>query len=158
LLTQFRSSSGETLTIRFPGLIWGKSRMSFPVLLARDDIGSAFNLSAYLNFHFQELIRGTNFTRTVSPLCAVSVDDFERLAPYLADVSLREILMARLSGDKDLVFPLWLSGNAVLSNLEPRPSPLLTAEIEKLGEICRVRLGLPDDESASPTALDDPSS
>ena len=130
------------------GIDLGKIDNVIPVLLTRDDIGSAFNLSAYLNFNFQELIRGTNFTRTVSPLCAVSIDDFERLAPYLVDVSLSEILLARLKGDKDLVFPLWLGDNAVLSNLEPRDSPLLTAEIEKLGEICRVRLGLPDDESA----------
>jgi hypothetical protein len=125
-----------------------------PVLLTRDDIGSAFNLSAYLNFHFQELIRGTSFTRTISPLCGVSVDDFERLAPYLVDTSLSEILMARINGDKELVFPLWLGDNAVLNSLEPRPSPLLTAEIENLGEICCVRLGLPDDEEASGRPLD----
>jgi hypothetical protein len=120
-----------------------------PLLLTRDDIGSAYNSSAYLNFQFQELIRGADFTRTVTPLSAVSVDDVEMLAPYLVDVSLSEILTARVKGDKDLVFPLWLGDNAVLSKLEARPSALLAAEIEKLGEICRVRLGLPDDESAS---------
>jgi hypothetical protein len=70
------------------------------------------------------------------------------LAPYLVDVSLSEILTERVKGDKDLVFPLWLGDNAVLSKLEARPSALLAAEIEKLGEICRVRLGLADDESA----------
>jgi hypothetical protein len=140
------------------GIDLGKIENVIPVLLTRDDIGSAFNISAYLNFHFQELIRGTSFTPTVSPLCAVSVNDFEQLAPYLVDVSLSEILLARLNGDKDLIFPLWLGDNAVLNNVEPRPSPLLTAEIEKLGEICRVRLGLPDDESLTARALDGPSS
>jgi hypothetical protein len=139
---------GRNAHDQLSGIDLAKIENVIPVLLTRDDIGSAFNSSAYLNFQFQELIRGTDFTRTVSPLSAVSVDDFERLAPYLVDVSLHDILMARLNGDKDLVFPFWLGDNTVLSKLESRPSALLTAEIEKLGEICRVRLGLPDDASA----------
>ena len=128
------------------GIDLGTIENVIPVLLTRDDIGSAFNFSAYLNFHFQDLIRGATFTHTVSPLCALSADDFEKLAPYLVDVSLSEILMARLNADKDLIFPLWLADNAILDNLEPRPSPTLTGEIEKLGEICRIGLGLPEDE------------
>jgi hypothetical protein len=129
------------------GIDLTKTENVIPLLLTRDDIGSAFNFSAYLNYQFQELIRGTDFTRIVTPLSAVSVDDVEVLAPYLVDIPLSEVLMARVAGDKELVFPLWLGDNAVLSKLESRPSAPLTAEIEKLGEICRARLGLPDDES-----------
>jgi hypothetical protein len=55
-------------------------------------------------------------------------------------------LVVRLNADKDSIFPLWLGDNAVLHNLEPRRSPLLMAEIEKLVErgqrgFASVRLG-----------------
>jgi hypothetical protein len=137
---------GPNARDQISGIDLTKTENVIPLLLTRDDIGSAFNFSAYLNFQFQELIRGTDFTRIVTPLSAVSVDDVEILAPYLVDLALDEVLMARVIADKELVFPLWLGDNAVLSKLESRPSSLLTAEIEKLGEICRARLGLPDDE------------
>lgn len=117
-----------------------------PLVLTRDDIGSAFNFSAYLNFHFQELVQGICFTRAVSPLSAASIDEFERLSPYLVDVSLSEVLLARIDLDPDLLFPLWFGGNAVLATLEGRASPLLEAEIEKLGEICINRLGIKDED------------
>jgi hypothetical protein len=148
LADAIRKLFGKEVHDQLSGIDLTKTENVIPVLLTRDDIGSAFNSSAYLNYHFQELVRGTDFTRTISPLNALSVDDFERLAPYLVDVSLGDILMARLNGDKDLIYPLWLGDNAVLSKLEPRPSALLKAEIETLGEICRVRLGLPDDGQA----------
>jgi hypothetical protein len=137
---------GPNARDQISGIDLTRTENVIPLLLTRDDIGSAFNFSAYLNFQFQELIRGTDFTRIVTPLSAVSVDDVEILAPYLVDLALDEVLMARVIADKELVLPLWLGDNAVLSKLESRPSSLLTAEIEKLGEICRARLGLPDDE------------
>jgi hypothetical protein len=121
-----------------------------PVVLTRDDIGSAFNLSAYLNFHFQELIRGIEFARPISPLCAISANDLEKLSPYLKDISLGEVLLGRINADKDLIFPLWNPDNTVLVKLPARPSPLLSAEIDKLGDICVARLGVPNDEPTSP--------
>ena len=113
-----------------------------PILLTRDDIGAAFNVSAYLNLHFQEAIREMEFTRAVSPLCAVSACDVERLAPYLRQLSLAEIFLGRIKGDKDLIFPLWSDGNSLLTNLDRLPSQLLIDEIERLGQICISRLGL----------------
>ena len=121
-----------------------------PIILTRDDIGSAFNFSAYLNFHFQELIQGIGFTHSVSPLSALSAADLESVSPYLVDMSLSDALLARIAADKDLVFPFWNNENAVLKNLQARPSLLLNEQIERLGEICIARLRPPDDGPALP--------
>jgi hypothetical protein len=111
-----------------------------PVLLTRDDIGSAFNSSAYLNFHFQELSRGIELARTVSPLCALSANDLECFAPYLVDVALSDALLAPFKADKDLTFPFWNPDNTILGNLHERPSPILNEEIKNLGDLCMSRL------------------
>ena len=116
----------------------------FPVVLTRDDIGSAYNSSAYLNFHFQELMKSIDAACLVMPLCCLSADDIERLTPYLTDVSLGEVLSARIAADHGLVFPLWYGDNKVLGALHERPATLLRAEIEKLGEMCCERLGIKD--------------
>lgn len=116
----------------------------FPVVLTRDDIGSAFNSNAYLNFHFQELIKTSEAVRPVMPLCCISADDLERLTPYLNDVPLGEVLSARITGDSSLVFPLWYGENKVLSGLQERPATLLNSEVEKMVDICAARLGLKD--------------
>lgn len=113
-----------------------------PVVLTRDDIGSAYNMSAYLNFHFQELVKGSPAIRHVTPLSCLSADDIERLTPYLCDTSLSEIILARIAGDKDLIYPLWYGENTVLGGLTNRPAIFLNSEIEKLIEMCQVRLGL----------------
>ena len=97
---------GRNACDQVSGIDPAKIENVIPLLLTRDDIGSAYNSSAYLNFQFQELICGVYFTRAVTPLSAVSMDDVDMLAPYLVDVSLSEILTARAKGDKDLVFPL----------------------------------------------------
>jgi hypothetical protein len=123
-----------------------------PILLTRDDIGSAFNFSAYLNFHFQELIQETEFTRSISPLSALSAADLESLSPYLVDMPLSDALLARIEADKDLIFPFWNNENTVLKDLPARPSPLLNAQIEKLGELCMVRLAPPEDGPALPAS------
>lgn len=120
----------------------------FPLIVTRDDIGSAFNSNAYLNFHFQELIKDIDLVRSVMPLCCISADDLERLTPYLADISLAEILSARIAGDGSLVTPLWHGENRVLDKLPGRPAKLLDAEVEKLEEMCRERLGLKDEEQS----------
>lgn len=117
----------------------------FAVVLTRDDIGSAYNISAYLNLHFQELIKNRDTLCPIMPLSCISADDVERLTPYLSDVSLGDILSARISGDSSLVFPLWYGDNTVLEGLQDRPATLLNADINRMEKMCEVQLGLQDD-------------
>jgi hypothetical protein len=120
----------------------------FPVVLTRDDIGSAYNVSTYLNLHFQELIKDRQTRCPILPLCSISADDVERLTPYLTEVSLGDILSARVAGDSRLVFPLWYGENKILDGLEERPATLLNADIQKLEDLCKKHLGLADDGTA----------
>jgi hypothetical protein len=113
-----------------------------PLILTRDDIGAAFNTSAYLNFQFQELLKGFEPERSVLPLSCISVDDLERLAPYLNDTALSDVIRGRIESERSLVSPLWAGDNKVLETLYGRPDPLFNAELEKLEEICRLELGL----------------
>jgi hypothetical protein len=114
----------------------------FPLIITRDDLGSAFYMNAYLNWHFQALIKGKRFLRSVTPLFCMSANDLENLSPFLADTSLADILSARYKQDKKLMFSLWTVENAVLQRRGPRKSTLLNHEIEMLGAMIETQLGL----------------
>jgi hypothetical protein len=114
----------------------------FPLLLLRDDLGSAIGINAYLNHSFQELIKGTKFLRTVTPLFCMSCQDLEKLSPYLLDTPLSAILTARYKSDKDLAFSFWTTENAVLTKKGPRLPAVLATEVERLLELSVSRLGL----------------
>jgi hypothetical protein len=114
----------------------------FPLLITRDDLGSAFYMNAYLNWHFQEQIRGKRFLRSVTPLFCMSTDDLEKLSPFLRDTSLAEALSARLKQDKGLKFSFWTTDNSVLARSGERLPKLLVDESERLFEMMASRLGL----------------
>lgn len=52
----------------------------FPLIITRDDLGSALGTNAFLNLHFQELINAKRFPRSVTPLFCLSADDLEKLS------------------------------------------------------------------------------
>lgn len=114
----------------------------FPLILTRDDLGSAFQMNAFLNLHFQQLVKHTKFLRSVTPLFCMSADDMEKLSPYPKDTSLAMALSARYKSDKDLAFSFWTTENSALSRKGSRTSTLLSDETEKLVKICAARLGL----------------
>jgi hypothetical protein len=116
----------------------------FPLLIIRDDMGSAFYMNAYLNWHFQQMIKGKRFLRSVTPLFCMSSDDIEKLSPFLRDSSLAEALSARYKPDKSLNFSFWTVENSVLARKGKRFPSLLVDETEKLGEMMATRLGLKD--------------
>jgi hypothetical protein len=117
----------------------------FPLILLRDDLGSAFGMNAYLNYHFQELIKGTKFQRAVTPVFCMSSQDLEKLSPYLHDTPLATILSARYKSDKDLAFSFWATENTVLSKKGPRSPTVLARETEQLVQLAQSRLGLEDE-------------
>jgi hypothetical protein len=112
----------------------------FPLLITRDDMGSAFFMNAYLNWHFQELIKGKRFLRSVTPLFCMSADDLEKLSPFLRDTSFAEALSARYRSDKNLKFSFWTVSNSVLERKGARLPKLLNEETEKLAKMVESRL------------------
>jgi hypothetical protein len=114
----------------------------FPLIITRDDLGSAFNVNAYLNNHFQEGTKNCKFLRSVTPLFCMSADDIEGLSPFLRDTRFSDILAARYRADKSLTRPFWTVPNMVLNRKGQRTPELLSEEMERLVTIASDVLGL----------------
>lgn len=114
----------------------------FPLIVTRDDLGSAFYMNAYLNWHFQELVKNQKFLRSVTPLFCMSADDMEKLSPFLSDTPLAEVLSARYKPDKSLKFSFWTVRNAALERKGARKPRVLVDETERFSEMVEGRLGL----------------
>ena len=117
----------------------------FPLIITRDDLGSALGTNAFLNLHFQELLRGKRFARSVTPLFCLSADDLEKLSAYLPDTPLADALSARCKRDKKLQSSFWLVDNSVLKKRGERKPTVLVGASGKLGRMIAERLGLKDD-------------
>jgi hypothetical protein len=87
----------------------------FPVIVTRDDLGSAFGMNAYLNLKFQELISLKRSRSSITPLFCLSADDMEKLSPYLLDTAMSELLSARYKKDKSLRASFFTIDNSVLA-------------------------------------------
>jgi hypothetical protein len=86
-----------------------------PVLIVRDGIGNVMMLNALLNLKFQSVFnRKSVWPRTVTPLCVLSADTFDFLAPYLGEFGFAEILESRLQGDKSLKGSFLIVENSAL--------------------------------------------
>ena len=114
----------------------------FPLIIIRDGLGSAFFLSAYLNLHFQELVKTKKFLPAVTPLPCVLINDLEQLSPYPIDTPRADTLAARYSRDKSRNSPFWAVENSALIQRGNRPPTLLIEEGDKLQEMVAARLGL----------------
>ena len=69
----------------------------YPVLITRDDVGSALVMNAYLASKFRELFHRKSVSATVTPPFSFSAQDIEVLCGYLHDVSFADLIEARLS-------------------------------------------------------------
>ena len=97
-----------------------------PLLILRDGIGNVMMLNKYLVIKFQEVFRRKLVSpRTVTPLCVLSGDAFDAVAPYLGEFGLADILEARLRADKSLKLSFLLAGNPVLEKAAARENDLL---------------------------------
>lgn len=77
-----------------------------PLVLTKDDIGSSWMTTAYLNLRFKQLL-GTEMIETglVSPLLGISVATLERAVYALTETALSDILEDRIKEDPDLGRP-----------------------------------------------------
>jgi len=117
----------------------------FPLIITRDDLGSALGTNAFLNLHFQDLLKGKRYSRSVTPMFCLSADDLEKLSAYLPDCALAEVLSARYKRDKVLQSSFWLVENSVLKKKGERKPTVLVGASGKLGRMMAERLGLKDD-------------
>ena len=102
----------------------------YPLLITRDEIGSAFYLARYLNEAFREALDRGKTRATLAPVFCMSVDHLEAFAGALSKVALSEILHARYRQDRKLEMPFWLPNNEALAHVQYgllRPSMKLPA-------------------------------
>ena len=137
---------------RIEGVDMSQITTIFPLIITRDDLGAALGTNAFLNLHFQELMKSTKFSRSVTPLTCLSADALEMLSAYLPDTSLADALSARFKRDKKVQSSFWLVDNSVLAEKGDRKPPLFSAPSKKLFEVMAARLGLPDDTKPQKTS------
>ena len=137
-----RRLCSRNATEKIEGLDLYDVTTAFPLIITRDDLGSAFHMNAYLNFHFQQLTKDSRFGRSVTPLFCMSADDLEKLSPFLNDTSLATVLSSRYKADPGLNFSFWTTDNATLIRKGARKPNLLMDETEKLIGLTIKRLGL----------------
>jgi ferredoxin len=97
-----------------------------PVLIVRDGIGNVMMLNALLNLKFQSVFNRKNvWPHTVTPLCVLSADAFDFLAPYLGEFEFAEIVESRLKGDKSLKGGFLIVENSTLDKAKARENDRL---------------------------------
>ena len=118
----------------------------FPLIIARDDIGSTVGVNAFLNCRFQECFKQKEMVKTITPLFCLSSGDLERLTNYLAETKLTDILEAhykvcRRKG-RYLSEPLFTAeGNKLLDNSRAKPR-ILSQAWQKVAKRMLDELGL----------------
>ncbi|HLJ41455.1 MAG TPA: hypothetical protein VKT50_08190 [Candidatus Acidoferrales bacterium] len=113
----------------------------FPVMIIRDEIGSALGMNAYLNERFQSY-KAKRLWRSVTPLFCLSVDDIETLTGYLRDVSLAALLSSWYKKDKRLVGSFWFVENDLIKKAGLRKPPFVKTALERIGQNAASILGL----------------
>lgn len=119
----------------------------FPIMIIRDEIGSALGMNAYLNERFQSY-KAKDLWRSVTPLFSLSVDDVESVTPYLADISLAKLLSFRYKKDKALMGSFWLHVNELVKKAGMRKPAFVKLALERIARNAANIFGL-----APPDAL-----
>ncbi len=104
----------------------------FPLLITRDEIGSTWYLTSYLNETFRNAVNKKTIRATVTPLFSMSVDHFEILTGTLKQIPLADILHKRYLQDKTLQMPFLLPNNEALSQAAVSHAPTIDEAGEEL--------------------------
>lgn len=113
-----------------------------PVVITRDDVGSAWGLNAYLNERFRELKGAYGLWRPVTSLFSLSADDVEKISSYLSDTRLSDLLLARYRADRRLMSSFWTAGNRVVDKKGFRKPAFVYSALRELTELTADVLGL----------------
>ncbi len=119
----------------------------FPLIVTRDDIGSAFGVNAYLQLMFDNAIDRRNVAAQVTPLFCMNVEEFERLSAYLPDISLTDLLHAhyracRERGDYLMTSYFATPGNRILQRQGFRRPEITHKAWQSLTRLAIDHLGL----------------
>ena len=92
----------------------------FPVVITRDDIGSALGINRYLADRFRELLQRRQLRTKVTPVFCLSAQDVELICGFLKEASLADLLEERYRQDPGLLSPFWLVDNRIIERLGDR--------------------------------------
>ena len=124
------------------GLDMSNVEVILPVVIMRDDIGSAWGMNAYLNIRFQESKTVQAQGRAVTALFCLSANDIEMISSYLFDTRLLDILMARYRAERPLMASFWTTENTVLKKRNFRKPQFVFDQMKELTAMSLKVLGL----------------
>jgi hypothetical protein len=105
---------------RVEGIDVSKIVKVYPVVITRDDIGSALVMNAYLASRFRELFHRKAVPITVTPPFSLSAQDIEMLCAYLRSASLADLLEERYRAEPALLSSFWLVDHPITTRLGDR--------------------------------------
>jgi len=112
-----------------------------PLVVMRDDFGGTFGMNTYLNYRFQELNPGRKLDFEIPSLFSLSVDDIEKLTPYLSDTPLADILLAKFRQEPSLFSPFWIVRNDVIEKKDLRKPQWVYDSLKELTRATAHQLG-----------------
>lgn len=112
----------------------------YPVLITRDDIGSALVMNAYLASKFREGFHRKAVSVMVTPPFTFSAQDIELLCGYLRDASFADLIEARYRAEPSLPSSFWLVDNPLLERLGDRQCEVLNAALHEYFSMIKGRL------------------
>ena len=112
----------------------------FPVLVTRDDIGSALAMNMYLALRFKDVFSSKSVSKIVTPLFSLSAQDIEKICGYLKDASLADLLEARYKNDPVLKSSFWLVANPVIERIGSRQCGAFTEILREFGKMVESEL------------------
>ena len=105
-------------------------RKFIPLIITKDDIGSSWMVTRYLNTRFREQLK-RNKRYTITPLAAMSVATLERAMHALRTMAFSDIIEDRLREDKELGRPFEAASSWVPSGM----ARMVTAHLEILNKL-----------------------
>ncbi|MDP9161535.1 MAG: hypothetical protein M3O09_15050 [Acidobacteriota bacterium] len=119
------------------GIDLSSVRSIYPLLITRDAVGDAYILNEMLRRKFNSiatLSRKMIGPRRLTPPCCMAAQTIEQIAPYLADLSLSDIIDGRYRGRKYLGGSFFAVPNPVLQPLGVRENHVLEAAFKEFAE------------------------
>jgi hypothetical protein len=124
------------------GLDMSQIAVLMPVVITRDDIGSAWGINAYLDSRFKELKTAKKHWRPTTSLFCLSADDVEKISPLLSDISFADLLNARHKADKALMSSFWTAENRVIRKKGYKKPEFVFETMKELTRLTTRTLGL----------------
>ena len=152
--TQLMRSIEQVFDRRSPRLVKGIDlshvRKVFPVVVTRDDIGSAWLINHYVSQRYRLLFCRKGLRKAqFAPIFLLAAEDVEKLGAYLSQVPIVELLEMRYRDDPKLLRSFWTAGDSILNKYQFRRSPVLEEAYKEFSGMVQNKLGLVTPNSAS---------